>query len=88
MTSARERFWKLVNLGSELRRVHLLEADLEITTEYPESGDNEVDKIKYENERVYINGKQYFDWVPETAWNFYIGGYQPAQKWLKDRKGR
>ena len=22
------------------------------------------------------------------AWNFYIGGYQPAQKWLKDRKGR
>ena len=24
----------------------------------------------------------------EIAWNFYIGGYQPAQKWLKDRKGR
>ncbi len=22
-----------------------------------------------------------------SAWNFYIGGYQPAQKWLKDRKG-
>ena len=22
------------------------------------------------------------------AWNFYIVGYQPAQKWLKDRKGR
>ena len=26
--------------------------------------------------------------MPEVAWNFYIGGYQPAQKWLKDRKGR
>ncbi|MGY6741537.1 MAG: type ISP restriction/modification enzyme [Cecembia sp.] len=38
--------------------------------------------------RVYINATQYFDHVPETAWNFYIGGYQPAQKWLKDRKGR
>jgi predicted helicase len=38
--------------------------------------------------RVYINPTQYFDHVPETAWNFYIGGYQPAQKWLKDRKGR
>lgn len=38
--------------------------------------------------RVYINSEQYFDNVPETAWNFYIGGYQPAQKWLKDRKGR
>ena len=38
--------------------------------------------------RVYINDTQYFDNVPEVAWNFYIGGYQPAQKWLKDRKGR
>lgn len=38
--------------------------------------------------RVYINDTQYFDNVPEIAWNFYIGGYQPAQKWLKDRKGR
>jgi hypothetical protein len=26
--------------------------------------------------------------VPATAWEFYIGGYQPAQKWLKDRHGR
>ncbi|WP_183576547.1 type ISP restriction/modification enzyme [Mucilaginibacter sp. X5P1] len=26
--------------------------------------------------------------MPEIAWLFYIGGYQPAQKWLKDRKGR
>jgi hypothetical protein len=23
-----------------------------------------------------------------SPWEFYIGGYQPAQKWLKDRKGR
>lgn len=38
--------------------------------------------------RLYINDTQYFSGVPEIAWNFYIGGYQPAQKWLKDRKGR
>jgi predicted helicase len=38
--------------------------------------------------RAYINSEQYFESVPEVAWNFYIGGYQPAQKWLKDRKGR
>mgnify|MGYP003432338052 CR=1 FL=1 len=37
---------------------------------------------------VYINETQYFSNVPELAWNFYLGGYQPAQKWLKDRKGR
>ena len=24
----------------------------------------------------------------DRTWNFSIGGYQPAQKWLKDRKGR
>ena len=38
--------------------------------------------------KVYINDTQYFDNVPEVAWKFYIGGYQPAQKWLKDRKER
>ena len=38
--------------------------------------------------KVFINETQHFDNVPEVAWNFYIGGYQPAQKWLKDRKGR
>jgi hypothetical protein len=26
--------------------------------------------------------------MPEIAWSFHIGGYQPAQKWLKDRRGR
>ena len=26
--------------------------------------------------------------MPLNAWEFYIGGYQPAQKWLKDRRGR
>ncbi len=38
--------------------------------------------------KVFINDLQYFDNVPQIAWNFYIGGYQPAQKWLKDRKQR
>ena len=35
---------------------------------------------------VRINATQYFANVPREAWDFYIGGYQPAQKWLKDRK--
>jgi hypothetical protein len=29
-----------------------------------------------------------FEGVSEAVWTFYIGGYQPAQKWLKDRAGR
>ncbi|MBM3455036.1 MAG: DNA methyltransferase [Bacteroidetes bacterium] len=36
--------------------------------------------------RVYINEKQFFQGVPKASWEFFIGGYQPAQKWLKDKK--
>lgn len=86
----KDTFWKLVDLGSQLRQLHLLESPKvdQYITKYPVSGSNEVDKLKYTNSRVYINDTQYFEGVPEVAWNFYIGGYQPAQKWLKDRKGR
>ena len=38
--------------------------------------------------RIHINADQYFEGVPEIAWTFHIGGYQPAQKWPKDRRGR
>ena len=83
-------FWQLVALGGELRQIHLLESPVveQYITQYPVGGDNAVDKPTYQNGRVYINAEQYFDSVPEVAWSFYIGGYQPAQKWLKDRKGR
>jgi hypothetical protein len=47
-----------------------------------------VEKPRFEDGRVFINETQYFAGVPQVAWEFYIGGYQPAQKWLKDRKGR
>ncbi|MDZ7719876.1 MAG: type ISP restriction/modification enzyme [Balneolaceae bacterium] len=38
--------------------------------------------------KVWINETQYFGNVPKKAWEFYIGGYQPAEKWLKDRRDR
>lgn len=83
-------FWKLVELGGELRQIHLLESPVvdHFITQYPVGGDNIVTKIEYKGSSVFINETQYFANVPEIAWNFYIGGYQPAQKWLKDRKGR
>lgn len=51
------------------------------------------DSVGYEKEtnthgKVWINDIQYFGNIPLKAWEFYIGGYQPAQKWLKDRYGR
>lgn len=83
-------FWQLVKLGGQIRQIHLLESPIveKYITGYPEDGDNVVVKPKYDNGKVFINDTQYFSNVPEVAWNFYIGGYQPAQKWLKDRKDR
>lgn len=85
-----EKFWQLVKLGGELRQIHLLESPVveKYITGYPEDGDNIVTKLTYKNGNVYINETQYFSNVPEVSWNFFIGGYQPAQKWLKDRKDR
>ncbi len=96
-----EKFWKLVELGDQIRQLHLLESPLleKRITGYPEDGDNiitrKITKTSpgYEPDsethgKVWINEQQYFDNVPLVAWEFYIGGYQPAQKWLKDRKGR
>jgi predicted helicase len=84
------QFWQLVGLGCELRQLHLLEGSVinQCITRYPQSGSNLVDKLQYEDGKVYINDTQYFEGVPQIAWEFYIGGYQPAQKWLKSRKGR
>jgi predicted helicase len=83
-------FLQLVKLGGEIRQIHLLESPVveKYITKYPIDGNNVVTKIKYDNNKVYINDTQYFDNVPQIAWEFYIGGYQPAQKWLKDRKER
>ena len=85
-----DTFWQLVKLGGEIRQIHLLESPTveKYITQYPEDGNNTVTKPKYENGKVYINDTQYFANVPQIAWDFFIGGYQPAQKWLKDRKER
>jgi predicted helicase len=85
-----ETFWRLVKLGGEIRQIHLLDTPTvnQFITGYPVGGGNDVTKIEKRGDNVFINQVQHFSGVPTTAWNFYIGGYQPAQKWLKDRKGR
>jgi len=91
-----DEFWYYVGFGSKLRKLHLME---NITIEdgianFDVAGSMLVDRVKYESNasgdigRVFINDTQYFGNVPPLAWDFYIGSYQPAQKWLKDRKGR
>ena len=97
----KDSFFKLVKLGGELRQIHLLEHPIVRVqnVSYHGNGDNivtckmtktsigyEPDPTKADKGKVWINDTQYFDDVPLIAWEFYIGGYQPAQKWLKDRR--
>jgi predicted helicase len=89
-----KKFRALVQLGAKLRQLHLLEWEGidRYITKYPVGGNNAVNKKMgkgdFTDGKVWINDTQHFANVPDVAWNFYIGGYQPAQKWLKDRHGR
>ena len=91
-------FWQLVSLGGKLRQIHLLEdsslderiidikgeAELKIENKLAKKDtviENDIVTLNLNSEISIIN-------IPLVAWEFYIGGYQPAQKWLKDRIGR
>lgn len=64
------------------------DVDASAVAAFTGEGANLVEKPVYADGVVRINRGQGFANMPEKAWTFYIGGYQPAQKWLKDRKGR
>jgi len=83
-------FQAVFTQGPTLRKLHLMDPATSGLTPYPfmGGGNNVVDRPLFEDGKVWINETQYFDAAPEVSWGFYIGGYQPAQKWLKDRRGR
>ena len=88
-----DTFRKLSKIGGELRELHLLKtmptaSERNRIANFPKSGNNAVEDVRFADGKVYINDGQYFDHVNEADFGFFIGGYQPAQKWLKDRKGR
>ena len=85
-----EEFNRLTAIGQQLIDLHLMNnaQSWKCTTTFPEIGSQQVDFQEWKDGQVWINDKQYFGNVPKSVWEFYIGGYQPAQKWLKDRKRR
>ncbi len=90
LTSNSALFWELAQIGDKLVNFHLMKETGRGISTYPIPGSNIVEQVKYnENyQQVWINSEQYFAGVTPQIWNFYIGGYQVCQKWLKDRKGR
>ena len=93
-TSNCAKFANLSRLGQRLVNLHLLDAELQDLPKFLLTGNNRVDKVCYEpldndvSGRVWINDQQCFDGLSPNAWTFVIGSYCPAQKWLKDRKGK
>ena len=94
VTGERSLFGALVELGGRLASLHLMESEAEGAPGFPEVGDNRVDNVRWVapgcdfEGRVFINSSQYFDGVTPDVWRFSIGGYRPAEKWLKDRRHR
>ena len=94
ITSNRSLFANLVSLGKRLASLHLMELKGDDAPVFPRVGDNTVGRVRYappSNEvpgRVFISRDQYFEGVEPEIWDFTIGGYRPAERWLKDRNGR
>ena len=90
-----EEFEHFRSHGNRLRELHLMHDVPESPVTFPYPGTMQVDSLAWEYNKddgysgnIYINSTQCFEGVPTAAFEMYIGGYQPAQKWLKDRKGR
>ncbi len=87
-------FRSLSELGKCLVSLHLMESEGGNTPAFLGTGDNRVDRVRYAPPgngaagRVFINSHQFFEGVEPRIWDFTIGGHRPAEKWLKDRKGR
>ena len=101
LTNNKELFYKLSKHGKTLVNLHLLgenpfdESDelfkdanqwqIKITSK---NENYKIEKIEYNaaKNRVYFNKDGYFEGIDKATWQFMIGGYQPLDKWLKDRK--
>lgn len=82
-----DEFVLLSQIGADLRKVHLMEYELPTEQICFSGNDAEtIENVKYENNRIYINKSSYFSEITPEMWNLSIGGYNPLQKWLKDRK--
>ena len=94
ITGERALFAELARLGRKLARLHLMETEAGPLPAFPVAGSNRVGKVRYAPPtaaaagRVWIGERQYFEGVAPETWAFSIGGYRPAEKWLKDRRHR
>ena len=82
-----DQFRTLATLGQRLMDWHLLR-NVQIPTRhrFEGEGDGVIAKVRYEDNKIWINPTQHFTDVPKDVWEYEIGAYQVCEKWLKDRR--
>lgn len=81
-------FNNLAKLGHSLIELHLGHTQLKNSSGFEVPGSNVVEKVRREDDKVFINENQYFGGITNELWDFEIGGHRLLDKWLKSRKGR
>ena len=88
------QFVQLAQFGARLTALHLMTEHGDELPAFATDGSGKVEAVSYSEPsgdtpgRVRISRDQHFEGVSPQTWQFTIGGYQPAKKWLQDRKGR
>lgn len=91
-------FQELAGFGGHLVDLHARGQGDGSGVSFPMKGANVIEEVRYQPPqsdgqdrhagRVWISDRQYFEGIAEAVWRFPIGGYLPAERWLKDRIGR
>lgn len=83
----KEIFDHLCTYGYELIETHLMNENVQSNIPVMSLVGKEIEKVGFKNGKVFISKNDYFENVDEEVWKFTMCGYQPLQKWMKDKKG-
>ena len=85
---SQEMLKKYSDAGEKLRKLHLMETNIEKDLKIESSNNNLlIEMAKYENGVLRINKDTIIIGITEDIYNYYLGGYQVIDKWLKSHKG-
>ena len=84
-----ELFNKYIKIGSELRKLHLMDikSPTELTLEPNTPNDMEISTIKYKKGVLQINENKQLLGISKEVWDYKIGDYKVLDKWFKEHKG-
>ncbi len=87
--ATQEEFDKYATAGKRLIELHLMKANAskDLNLEFDDAQNLTIEQVKYNDGKVYISKVTAICGITEDVWNYYIGGYQIIDKWLKSHKG-